>query len=230
MADDVDLDRLAEITHGFVGADLEVLCKEAGMLALRELIDEGRPANDRPGGDGRVGQDPLAPLLPRGAKGDLSRPPPARCWSRSPNVPWEDVGGLNEVRELLEGAIELPRSAPGSLRGGRHPSTARHPAGRPKRHRQEPGGASHRYLDGAQPDHRGRGDAALEVARRSPRKPCTRSLPGARQASPCLLLHLDDLDAIAPVRGGDQAGGGRRSRRQPAADRAWTLWTSTARN
>jgi transitional endoplasmic reticulum ATPase len=38
LAPDVDLDRLAQITHAFVGADLEALCKEAGMVALRRYL------------------------------------------------------------------------------------------------------------------------------------------------------------------------------------------------
>ena len=63
MADDVDLDRLAEITHGFVGADLEVLCKEAGMLALRELIDEAGMETIDLEELAESAQDPLAPLL-----------------------------------------------------------------------------------------------------------------------------------------------------------------------
>ena len=37
LGPDVDLEQIAEITHGYVGADLEVLCKEAGMVALRHL-------------------------------------------------------------------------------------------------------------------------------------------------------------------------------------------------
>ncbi|MHB1416696.1 MAG: AAA family ATPase, partial [Chloroflexota bacterium] len=40
LGPDVDLEKLAEITHGFVGADLEVLCKEAGMLALRDILSQ----------------------------------------------------------------------------------------------------------------------------------------------------------------------------------------------
>ena len=42
LGPDVDLDQIAEITHGYVGADLEVLCKEAGMVALRRLIPQVR--------------------------------------------------------------------------------------------------------------------------------------------------------------------------------------------
>ena len=38
LAGDVDLPHLAAITHGFVGADLEALCREAGMIALRRLL------------------------------------------------------------------------------------------------------------------------------------------------------------------------------------------------
>ncbi|HZV48530.1 MAG TPA: AAA family ATPase, partial [Candidatus Dormibacteraeota bacterium] len=38
LAPDVDLERLADVTHGFVGADLEALCKEAGMLAVRDCL------------------------------------------------------------------------------------------------------------------------------------------------------------------------------------------------
>ena len=53
LGPDVDLDQLAEITHGYVGADLAVLCKEAGMVALRRLIPQVRFEVDRKPAAGR---------------------------------------------------------------------------------------------------------------------------------------------------------------------------------
>src|SRR5215210_2455840 len=110
MAEDVDLERLAEITHGFVGADLEVLCKEAGMLALRQLLDEaGMEAVDleRMAEEAQIHTrhfyEALKAIEPTATREVLVE---------KPNVPWEDVGGVQHVREFLEGAIELPRLRP----------------------------------------------------------------------------------------------------------------------
>ena len=67
LAEDVDLERLAQITHGFVGADLEALCREAAMITLRRIMpdidfaDRQHPLREAAGAGGHAG------LLPRTA-------------------------------------------------------------------------------------------------------------------------------------------------------------------
>jgi transitional endoplasmic reticulum ATPase len=107
LASDVDLDRLAGITHGFVGADLEALCREAAMLCLRRLL----PAIDF--GSGQIPYETLRALEVR--MGDFEaalrevEPSAIReVFVEVPNVGWDDVGGLDDVkRELIE-SVEWP--------------------------------------------------------------------------------------------------------------------------
>jgi len=203
MADDVDLERLAEITHGFVGADLEVLCKEAGMLALRELLDEaGLDAVDLEtlAEDARIHTrhfyEALKAIEPTATREVLVE---------KPNVPWEDVGGVQHIREFLEGAIELPRLRPELFtEAGIRPPRGVLLTG--------PSGTGKSLLARAIATSTGlsliTADAATLLSKwlGESEKTVHQVFSRARQAAPCLLF-FDDLDAIAPVRGGDMAGG-----------------------
>jgi transitional endoplasmic reticulum ATPase len=110
LAEDVDLVRLAEVTHGFVGADLEALCKEAGMHAVRDRLSELASQTTDP------------ESLASGAviRGDhflqalkAIEPTATREFAlERPNVRWEDVGGVDDVRRVLVSALELPRRFP----------------------------------------------------------------------------------------------------------------------
>jgi transitional endoplasmic reticulum ATPase len=203
MADDIDLERLAEITHGFVGADLEVLCKEAGMLALRDLLDEaGLEAVDLE----RLAE--TARIQSRHFYAALKAIEPTATREvlvEKPNVPWEDVGGLQEVRELLEGAIELPRRRPDLFTAaGIHPPRGVLLTG--------PSGTGKSLLARAIATSTGlsliTADASSLLSKwlGESEKTVHQVFARARQAAPCLLF-FDDLDSIAPVRGGDMAGG-----------------------
>jgi transitional endoplasmic reticulum ATPase len=107
LASDVDLAHVAAITHGFVGADLESLCREAAMLCLRRLL----PAIDF--GSGQIPYETLRALEVR--MGDFEaalrevEPSAIReVFVEVPNVGWNDVGGLDDVkRELIE-SVEWP--------------------------------------------------------------------------------------------------------------------------
>jgi transitional endoplasmic reticulum ATPase len=108
---DVDLSQLANVTHGFVGADLEALSKEAALHALRKILPEidfqadSVPAeilnkiivnmNDF--------QESLKEIEPSAMREVLVE---------VPNVKWEDIGGLAEVKEELQEAIEWPLKYP----------------------------------------------------------------------------------------------------------------------
>lgn len=105
LAEDVDLDFIAEKTHGYVGADLQALCRESAMKALRRYLPEIDFA------DKLITPELLdnlevkqADLL--GAMKDIQPSAIREVFTEIPNIHWSDVGGLNDqIRELQE-AIE----------------------------------------------------------------------------------------------------------------------------
>jgi len=108
LAEDVDLNHLGEITHGYVGADLAALCKEAGMSALRRIVPHVRYEVDE------------KPTLPEGTKMEVTaedfldafknvEPTSTREFMvERPHVKFGDIGGLHKVKKALLSVIELP--------------------------------------------------------------------------------------------------------------------------
>ncbi|QLH78738.1 AAA family ATPase [Halosimplex rubrum] len=92
LAEDVDLDRVAGRTHGFVGADLHTLTTEAAMHALRRTRDEPE-----------VTREDLEAAL-RTVEPSAMR----EYVAESPTVTFDDVGGLAEAKSTLEQAVEWP--------------------------------------------------------------------------------------------------------------------------
>jgi len=92
LADDVNLDKLAERTHGFVGADVESLVTEAAMAALRR--DSEKPTVSR--ADFETAMAAVEPSAMR------------EYVAESPSVDFEDVGGLEDAKDTLERAVEWP--------------------------------------------------------------------------------------------------------------------------
>ena len=116
LTKDVDLKELASITHGFVGADLASLCKEAAMNVLRRLLPKLKLKEDEP-----ISQDLLDKL--KVTKKDFRealryvQPSAMReVLVESPNVKWEDIGGLDTVKQELKEAIEWPLKHPDSFK------------------------------------------------------------------------------------------------------------------
>jgi transitional endoplasmic reticulum ATPase len=107
LAENVDLEKLSQITHGFVGADLEALCREAAMNALRKIM---------PSIDFQLDEIPYETLLQlEVTMNDFSEalkeiePSAIReVFVEVPNVRWEDVGGLEEVKQRLIEVVEWP--------------------------------------------------------------------------------------------------------------------------
>ena len=103
----VDLKKISKITHGFVGADLEVLSKEAAMRSLRRVLPEIDLDQER------VPQSLLQKIQITeedfGSALKEVRPSALReVHVQVPNVEWDDVGGLEDLKEELRQAVEWP--------------------------------------------------------------------------------------------------------------------------
>jgi len=114
LAKDVDVKSLAEITHGFVGADIESLCKEAAMAALRRILPQFSIDLKR---NERIPQEILEKLIV--TKADFKealkmvRPSAMReVLIETPKVKWTDIGGLPQVKQELMEAVEWPLKNP----------------------------------------------------------------------------------------------------------------------
>lgn len=107
LASDVNLPGLADITHGFVGADLEALCREAAMICIRRILPEIDFAQAALPYESLqklelCREDFLAAL--REVEPSALR----EVFVEVPTTTWEDVGGLNEPKRLLREALEWP--------------------------------------------------------------------------------------------------------------------------
>ncbi len=115
LAEDVNLDELAELTIGFVGADLEALAKEAAMHALRRVLPEidieVEKIPDEVLENLRVtGEDFLEALK------NIEPSAMREVLVEVPNVKWDDVGGLEHAKQELMEAVEWPLKYPDVFR------------------------------------------------------------------------------------------------------------------
>ena len=110
LAEDVDLDKIASTTHGFVGADLESLCKEAAMRVVRRILPEIQNDEEIPkevmekivvtGDDFKNAQKEIQPSALR------------EVLVQIPDIKWDDIGGLEDVKQELKEAVEWPLKHP----------------------------------------------------------------------------------------------------------------------
>ena len=111
LAEDVNLEKLAEITHGFVGADLGALAREAAMSCLRKIL---------PKVDFELEEIPYETLLELQVTMDnfmeaLKEIEPSairEVFVEVPDVKWSDVGGLEDIKKQLMETIEWPLKYP----------------------------------------------------------------------------------------------------------------------
>ncbi len=116
LAKDVNLNRLADVTHGFVGADVAALCKEAAMNVLRRILPEIKLGDNED-----IPNDVLEKLTVTeedfNASLKLVRPSALReVLIENPNVKWEDIGGLEKIKQELKEAVEWPIKNPQSFK------------------------------------------------------------------------------------------------------------------
>ena len=111
LTDDVDVDHIAKITHGYTGADLEALSREAAMKALRRYL----PRIDLE--EKRIPHEVLDQMEVSyedvlSAFREITPTAMREVYVESPNIHWDDVGGLNKVKENLQEAVEWPLKHP----------------------------------------------------------------------------------------------------------------------
>ncbi len=111
LGEGVDLADLAQTTHGFTGADLNALCREAAMAALRRQLPELSL------GSGPVPYEALMAMevnMPdfREALSEVAPSGLREVSVEVPNVRWDDVGGLEPIKTALREAIAWPLSQP----------------------------------------------------------------------------------------------------------------------
>jgi len=112
LAKDVNLNKIAEITHGFVGADINALCKEAAMNVLRRILPELKLENQTD-----IPNEILEKLMVTEQDFNIAlklvRPSALReVLIEKPNIKWEDVGGLEKIKQELKEAVEWPLKNP----------------------------------------------------------------------------------------------------------------------
>ncbi len=110
LDEDVDLDEIADTTHGFVGADLESLCKEAAMRVVRRVLPDIK-------GDEKIPEETLKKIIVN--KDDFKKalkeiqPSALReVLVQIPDIKWTDIGGLENAKQELQEAVEWPLKYP----------------------------------------------------------------------------------------------------------------------
>jgi len=115
LAEDVGLKRLADITHGFVGADLAALCREAAMKALRRYLPKIDLQQER------IPEEILEKLQVTmkdfmEAFKEITPSAMREVFIETPNIHWTDIGDLKEAKQQLTEAIEWPLKHPESFK------------------------------------------------------------------------------------------------------------------
>jgi transitional endoplasmic reticulum ATPase len=203
LAADVDMPHLAAITHGFVGADLEALCREAAMLCLRRLM----PAIDF--ASGQIPYETLRQLEVRMAdfRAALCEVEPSamrEVFVEVPDVGWGDVGGLEHVKERLIESVEWPlKHAELFTRAGVRPPKGILLSGPP--------GCGKTLLAKAVATETQvnfisvKGPSLLSKYVGESERGVREVFRKAKQAAPCILF-FDEIDALVPTRGGGDDG------------------------
>ncbi len=205
LSEDVDLLKISKITHGFVGADLEVLTKEAAMQSLRRILPEIN-IDQTPIPQRVLNKIIIANSDFHNALKEVSPSAIREFQIQKPNTAWNDIGGLIEVKqdliEMTEWPLKYPelydladiRPSKGILLYG-PPGTGKTLLAKAVAANSE---ANFISIKGPELMSKWVGEsekAIREVFRK------------AKQSSPCIVF-FDELDAIAQRRGSDVGGSG----------------------
>ncbi|MBA3977334.1 MAG: CDC48 family AAA ATPase [Nitrosopumilus sp.] len=197
---DVNLEKLADISHGFVGADLQALAKEAAMRALRRVLPDINLSSEG------IPVETLRKIIVRmqdfmDVIKEMEPSAMREVFVEVPDIKWDDIGGLSPIKQELQEAVEWPlkylgvftyadaKPPKGILLYG-PPGTGKTLMAKAAANESE---ANFISIKGPELLSKWVGESEKGV-REIFRK--------ARQAAPCIIF-FDELDAIAPTRGGD---------------------------
>ena len=198
LNDDVELNIVADVTHGFVGADLEALCREAAMSALRRLLPEI---------DFSAAEIPYERLTAltvtmddfRSALCEVSPSAIRELFVDIPDVRWNDVGGLDDIRRRLIESVQWPIKYPELYQqAGVKPPKGLLLAGPP--------GVGKTLIAKAIANESGvnvisvKGPALMSRYVGDSEQGVRDLFHKARQAAPCIIF-LDEVDSVVPARG-----------------------------
>ncbi|MEM2096353.1 MAG: CDC48 family AAA ATPase [Candidatus Caldarchaeum sp.] len=198
LSDDINLDELAEITHGFVGADIAALTREAAMNALRRYLPQIDLEKEVIPADVlekiKVTREDFANALKTIQPSALRE-----VVLEVPNVKWEDIGGLEAVKQELREAVEWPL---------KYPDVFRRLGIRPPRGilLYGPPGTGKTLLAKAVATESQanfisvKGPEVLSKWVGESEKAVREIFRKARETAPCIIF-FDELDSIAPRRG-----------------------------
>jgi len=200
IAEDVNLEDLADRTHGFVGADLNALCKEAAMRALRRYLPDLTTEDDIP--QEIIDKMEVTSLDFEEALKEIEPSALREVLVELPKVNWKDVGGLGPLQQELIEAIEWPLKEPERFRqmGIRPPKGIL---------LYGPPGTGKTMIAQAVANETNanfisvRGPQMLSKWVGESEKAIREIFRKARQVSPCIVF-FDELDSIAPMRGMDE--------------------------
>ena len=197
----VNLEELAKLTHGFVGADLEALAKESAMNVLRKLLPKMKLDSEE-----QIPKEVLEQLIVRQEDFmdalKVVRPSAMReVFVESPNVDWESIGGLDNIKQELKEAVEWPMKYPESFeRMGIRPSRGILLYGPP--------GTGKTLLAKAVAEEseanfiQVKGPSLLSMWVGKSEEGMRKVFERARQVAPCVIF-FDEIDSLAGKRGGE---------------------------
>jgi transitional endoplasmic reticulum ATPase len=207
LADDVDLESLAASTHGFVGADLAALCREAAMGTLRRFLPEvdfaqaSIPYEKLAGLE--VTSDDFAAAL-----GEVEPSAIREVFTETPDVTWDDIGGLQDVKRTLIEAVEWPLSwAPLFARAGIRPARGIMLHGVPGTGKTLLAKALARESQANFISVKGPQLLSMWVGESE--RGVREVFRKARQVAPCIVF-FDEIDALAPRRGSGEGAAAER--------------------
>ncbi len=199
LSKDVDLEKLASMSHGFVGADLHALAKEAAMRSLRKVLPEIDLATESIPSETLkkivvTMQDFLEVIK------EMEPSALREVFVEVPDVKWDDIGGLTTIKQELQEAVEWPLKYQGLF----NHTDATPPKGILL---YGPPGTGKTLIAKATANESEanfisiKGPELLSKWVGESEKGVREVFRKARQAAPCMIF-FDEIDAITPARGG----------------------------
>ena len=198
-SDAVNIDKISAVSHGYVGADLEYLCKEAAMKCLRRLLPELNLEEEK------IPSETLDKLIVNyddftKALVEVTPSGMREVFIENPDVHWDQIGGLPDVKRELQEAVEWPMKYPGLYDKLGH----KMPRGILL---HGPSGTGKTLMAKAVATESEanfvsvRGPELLSKWVGESERGIREIFKRARQSAPCVVF-FDEIDSIAPIRGG----------------------------